>query len=260
VEDPVAAQRALIAAGFVEFGDAAAYEGLQHLPPLVWPDAPLMVEVHRHPSQPFWLPAVSAESLFPSAAPSATGLPGILAPEPAAHAVLLAAHAWADGLLGSVGQLLDAAALLACSDRRRADYYARAWGWEGMWNTTLAVMDAVIGGERPSRALRLWTRHLLDVRERMVLENHISRLAGPLWSLPAGAVPRAIACTLRYTAAPERDEEWMTQLRRTRLAIAHAFRPLSSHEQSLEWIGPRATPPRPRSMRLRRQKRKPADR
>ena len=186
-----------------------------------------MVEVHRRPSQPFWLAPVSAESLFRSAVPSATGVPGVLAPEPAAHAVLLVAHAWADGLLGSVGQLLDAAALLAPSDHRDADSFARAWGWEAMWNTTLAVMDAVIGGKRPSLGLKLWTRHLLDVRERVVLENHISRLAAPVWSLPASEVPRAIACALRYTAAPEQDEDWTTQLRRSCLAIAHAFRPLS---------------------------------
>jgi Uncharacterised nucleotidyltransferase len=253
-EDPAAAQRALIGAGFIEIGDPAAYAGLQHLPPLRWPGAPLAIEVHRHPSQPFWLTPVSAEGLFRHAAPSATGVPGILAPEPAAHAVLLAAHAWADGLLGSVGQLLDAAALLACSDRGRADFFARASGWEGMWNTTLGVMDAVIGGKRPGLALKLWTRHLLELRERVVLENHIGRLAAPVCSLPAGDVPRAIAYALRYTVSPERDEDWRTQLRRSSLAIAHAFRPQSAHEQSLAWIGPRTTPRRPRSMRVRRQR------
>ena len=253
-EDPAAAQRALIGAGFVESGDPAEYAGLQHLPPLVWPGAPLVVEVHRHPSQPFWLAPASAESIFPTAVPSAVGVPGVLAPEPAAHAVLLVAHAWADGLLGSVGQLLDAAALLACSDHRRADYFARAWGWEGMWNTTLAVMDAVIGGKRPGLALKLWARHLLNVRERVVLENHISRLTAPVCSLPVGDVPRAIAYALRYTASPEHDEDWMTQLRRSSLAIAHAFRPQSEHERSLAWIGPRTTPRRPRSTRVRRQR------
>ena len=99
------------------------------------------------------------------------------------------------GPLGSVGQLLDAAALLASADRRRAGAFAQAWGWEGMWNTTLAVMDAVMGGRRPSLALKLWARHLLDVRERVVLENHISRLAAPVWSLPAwrGAAERSPA-------------------------------------------------------------------
>lgn len=253
VDDAEAAQRALIAAGFAEFGDPAAYAGLQHLPPLMWPGAPLIVEVHRRPSQPFWLAPVSAESLFRVAVPSAVGVPGVVAPEPAAHAVLLVAHAWNHDPLGSVGQLLDSAALLSSVDRRRAGAFARGWGWEGMWNTTLSVIDALVGGKCRSLALQLWARHLLDVRERVVLENHLSRLAAPAWSLPAAEVPRAVAHVLRYTASPESDEGWMTQLRRSCLAIAHAFGPGSAHEQSLAWIGPRAKPVRPPSMRVRRR-------
>lgn len=236
VEDPVAAQRALIAAGFVECGDPAAYAHAQHLAPLMWPGAPLVVEVHRRPSRPFWLAPVSVETVFRTAVPSAVGVPGVVAPEPAAHAVLVVAHAWTHGALASAGHLLDAAALLASADPRRARAIARAWGWEGMWNTTLAVMDAVIGGKRRNPALTLWARHLLDVRERVVLENHISRLAAPLWSLPARELPRAITSALRYTTAPGPDENWTTQLRRSRLAITHPFRPLSEHEQRL--LGP----------------------
>ena len=251
VEDPEAAQRALIAAGFVEHGEPAAYTGLQHLPPLMWPGAPLVVEVHRRPSQPFWLAPVSGRSILQTAVPSATDVSGILAPDPAAHAVLLVAHAWTHDPLGNMGQLLDAAALLASADRRRASAFARAWGWEGMWKTTLAVIDAVLGGQHRSLALKLWARHLLDMRERVVLENHISRLAAPVWSLPPGDAPRAIACALRFTASPESDEDWATQLRRSGLAVAHAFRSDSDHEQSLAWIGPRKTPPRPRSIKLR---------
>jgi Uncharacterised nucleotidyltransferase len=251
VEDPLAAQRALIAAGFVEFGEPAAYSGLQHLPPLMWPGAPLAVELHRRPSQPFWLAPVSAENVFRAAVPSATGVPGILAPEPAAHAVLVVAHGWNHDPLGSVGQLLDAAALMASTDERRAAAIARAWGWEGMWNTTLAVMDAVLGGKHPSLALKLWARHLLNVRERMVLEDHFSRLAAPVWSLPAVDVPRAVACSIRQTAAPALDEDWMTQFRRSCLAIAHAFRPGSEHKRSLAWVGPRARPRRPPAMSVR---------
>lgn len=121
-----------------------------------------------------------------------------------------------------------------------------------MWDTSVAVMDAVIGDRRPRLSHRLWARHLLEVRERVVLENHIGRLAGPVGSLPASEVPRAMACAFRHTAAPDRDENWTTQVRRTGLAIAHAFRPLSEHEQSLDWIGPRSTPPQPPSMRARR--------
>ncbi len=252
-EDPAAAQRAMIAAGFTELGDPAAYAGLQHLPPLIWPGTPLVVEVHHRPSRPFWLAPVSTEGLFRHAVPSVTGVPGVVAPEPAAHAVLLVAHAWNHDPLGSVGQLLDVAALLSSGGRARAGALARTWGWEDMWATSLAAMDGVLSG-KPSRnlAVKLWARHLLGVRERSVLEDHISRLAAPVCSLPVADVPRALACSLRYTASPDSDEDWMTQLRRSCLAIAHAFRPGSEHQQSLAWIAPRANPRRPRSMTLRR--------
>jgi Uncharacterised nucleotidyltransferase len=238
VEDPAAAHRALLGAGFVQVADPALFGSYHHhLTPLMWPGAPLVVEVHRRPSRPEWLEPVPGESMFRVAVPSATGLTGLLAPDPAAHAVLVVAHAWKHDPLGNLGQLLDAAALLASADHRRADAFARAWGWERMWQTTLAVMDAVIGEKRRGLASRLWARHLLDVRERMVLENHISRLAAPVWSLPASGVPQAVADALRDTAAREPDENWMTKLRRSRLAIAHAFTYRSEHEQSLTSIG-----------------------
>jgi hypothetical protein len=217
----------------------------------MWPGVPLAVEVHRHPNQPYCLFAVSAERIFGVAMPSAIGIPGILAPEPAAHAVVLVAHAWSHEPLASAGPPLDVAALLASTDRWRAGAVARAWGWERMWNANLAVMDAVLGGKHPSLALELWARHVPDVRERVVLENHFSRLAAPAWSLPAAEVPRAVVCALLQTAAPESEEDWVRQLRRSCLAIAHAFRPGSEHKRSLAWIGPRATPRRPPAMSVR---------
>jgi hypothetical protein len=122
-----------------------------------------------------------------------------------------------------------------------------------MWNTTLAVMDAVVGGNRRSVALELWARHLLTVRERMVLENHIGRLAAPVSSLPVTELAEAVACALRCTATPDRDEDWMTQLRRSYLAIAHEFSPGSEHQQSLAWIGPRTTRRLPPAVRVGRR-------
>jgi hypothetical protein len=238
VEDPAAAHRALLGAGFVQVADPALFGGYHHhLTPLMWPGAPLVVEVHRRPSRPEWLEPVPGESMFRVAVPSATGLPGLLAPEPAAHAVLVVAHAWKHDPLGNLGQLLDAAALLASTDYRRADAFARAWGWERMWHTTRGVMDAVLTEKRRGLASKLWARHLLDVRERVVLENHITRLAAPVWSLPASGVPQAVAGALRDTAAREPDENRMTKLRRSCLAVAHAFTPRSEHEQSLTSIG-----------------------
>jgi len=222
----------------VQVADPARFGSYHHhLTPLMWPGAPLLVEVHRRPSRPEWLEPVPGESVFRVAVPSATGLPGLLSPEPAAHAVLVVAHAWKHDPLGNLGQLLDAAVLLASADRRRADAVARAWGWERMWHATLGVMDSVLADKRRGLASRVWARHLRDVRERVVLENHISRLAAPIWSLPATDVPQAIAEALRDTAAREPDENWTTKLRRSRLAITHAFASRSSHEQSLTSIG-----------------------
>jgi hypothetical protein len=253
-QDPAAAHRALLGAGFVQVADPDLFGSYHHhLTPLMWPGAPLVVEIHRRPSRPEWLEPVSGETMFRFAVPSATGLPGLVAPEPAAHAVLVVAHAWKHDPLGNLGQLLDAAALLASADRQRAGAFARAWGWERMWHTTIGVMDAVLAEKRRGLASKLWARHLLDARERVVLENHISRLAAPVSSLPASGVPDAVAGALRATAAREPDENWMTKLRRSRLAIAHAFRFGSEHEQSLAWIPPRVTPVRPPSMRVRRR-------
>jgi hypothetical protein len=212
-----------------------------------------VIEVHHRPSQPFWLPPVSAHDLFQLAVPSVIGVPGLLAPDPAAHAVLVVAHAWTHDPLGSLGHLLDAAALLRSADPRRAGAFARAWGWEEMWDTTVAAIGDVTRGTRRSLALKFWARHLLDVRERVVLENHISRIAAPVWSLPARRVPLAIAYSLRRTGAPDAEESWTTQLRRSCLAITHAFKTGSEHDRSLAWIGARAKPVRPPSMRTRRR-------
>ncbi len=253
VEDPPGAHRALIAAGFVQIADPLLYDSSHHhLTPLTWPGAPLVIEVHRRPSRPEWLNPVSGASMFRVAVPSATGIPGVLAPEPAAHAVLLAAHAWKHDPLGTVGQLLDVAALLASADYARAEAFARAWGWERMWNTTVAVMKAALGEKRRGLASKLWARHLFEVRERVVIENHITRLAAPISSLPPGEVPRAVACVLRYTVTPRPDEDWMTRLQRSSLAIAHAFKPRSEHDQILALVGPSAKHAQRPSMGLSR--------
>ena len=234
VEDPAEAHRALTGAGFVEVADPALFDRFHHhLTPLMWPGAPLVVEIHRRPNRPEWLEPVSGESIFRIAVPSATGVPGVLAPEPAAHAVLIVAHAWKHDPLAGLGQVLDAAALLVSADRERAAAFARAWGWERMWKTALCAMDVVLDEKRRGLASKLWARHLLEVRERVVLENHIARLGAPVSSLPAGELPPALARALRTTATPDPDERWPTQFRRSCLAVAHAFRPVSEHEQSM---------------------------
>ena len=55
VDEPAAAHRAMVAAGFLEVGEPARYERAHHLRPLVWPGVPLFIELHREPNRPAWL-------------------------------------------------------------------------------------------------------------------------------------------------------------------------------------------------------------
>jgi Uncharacterised nucleotidyltransferase len=233
VDDADAAQRALVAAGFVEVGNPDAYERAQHLCPLAWPGIPLVIELHRRPNQPRWLPRPSTSEILELATPSATGIRGVLAPTPAAHALLLLAHSWTHQPLGRVADLVDVAAVLGADERLRTDELARRWKWDGMWRTSIAAVDAVVGRGGPEASLPVWARHLSTVRDRTVIENHIARIAAPAWALPPQRAPRAIAGALRHTAGRRDEEQWADKLRRSRRALAHAFMKKSSHERTL---------------------------
>ena len=232
-DDPPRAQAALLAAGFVEVGDPSAYEKDQHLCPLMWPDLPMIIELHREPNRPPWLPRVSGAETFAHAVPSATGVDGLLAPSPPAHALLLVAHAWAHQPLGRLADLLDVAAVLQDDGDQRAGELAARWRWQGIWSVAQSAVDAVFGDHPGPGALTVWARHLATARERTVLENHIARFAGPLSALPARRAPVGLATVIRGTAARRSDEPWANKLRRSGLALAHAFMDKSSHEQTL---------------------------
>ena len=115
---PQAAQAALLAAGFVEVGEAGRYEDIHHLRALWWPGLPLVVEIHDRPKWPDGLTGPSTEELLAAAVPARLGVDGIGALPPAEHALLLAAHAWAHEPLGRLGQLVDVAATLRRTDGR----------------------------------------------------------------------------------------------------------------------------------------------
>lgn len=238
-DDPSAAQAALIKAGFVQCGDPATYEETQHLPPLVWPGVPLFIEVHRRPNSPAWLPARTADEILELSVPSATGVEGLLAPDPAAHALLLVSHRWAQAPLGRLADLIDVAALLQGDARRRADDLARGWGWEGMWRLAMRARDAVLGDSAWPRSLGLWARHLASARDRTVLENHIARIAAPASALPIALAPLGLASALKPAATRRKGELWPDKLRRSGLAVAHAFMARSTHERTLSERRPR---------------------
>jgi hypothetical protein len=232
-DDAPTAQRALVAAGFIEVGDRADYVAAQHLCPLAWPGLPLIIEVHREPNRPPWLPAPPAAAILELAVPSATGASGIVAPAPGAHALLLAGHVWSDKPLGRLIDLVDIAALLGSDDRSLAGDLALAWGWDGMWQTTLAAADALMAdGHRP-RSLSTWARNLEQVRERTVLEDHLARVTAPAGTVPLRRVPACVTASLGRALARRSDERWADKLGRSRLALTHALMARSEHERTL---------------------------
>jgi Uncharacterised nucleotidyltransferase len=237
VDDPVAAQRALLAAGFVRAAEEHAYVEAQHLAPLVYPGLALIVELHRRPNIPPWLPWPSPESILEMAVPSMTGVPGIVAPAPPAHALLLAAHSWTDRPLGRLNDLVDVLAVLGECHREDADRLAREWGWQRLWRSTLMLADAVLAGEGAPVSLKTWARHFQGARERTVLENHIARATAPAWTVPRGGVRKALATTVAQSARRRPDEPWGEKLRRSRLAVRHAFTAQSAHHQALTLKG-----------------------
>jgi hypothetical protein len=94
VDDAEGAQRALLAAGFEEFGPPDGYDRKQHLHPLAWPGLPITIEVHRAPLWVDGLPSQPLAELLEAGRRSGVGVDGILAPDPAHHALSLAAHAY----------------------------------------------------------------------------------------------------------------------------------------------------------------------
>jgi hypothetical protein len=232
-DDPAAAHRALMASGFVEMGDPARYEEAHHLRPLAWPELPIVIELHREPNHPTWLTPPATSELLELTRPSVTGVAGLSAPVPAAHALLLAVHSWAHAPLRRLLDLIDVMVVLeGDDDRRLARELASRWGLGRVWRTTIGAAEALFGHSDSVPALRIWARHLVAVRERTVFETHLTRWAGPACGLPYTRMRTLGGATRIFTEAarPRGDERWTDAMRRMRLAIADAPRPQSEHD------------------------------
>jgi Uncharacterised nucleotidyltransferase len=235
-DDPDQAHRALMAAGFVEVGEPERYERAHHLRPLAWPDLPLFIELHTEVNHPDWLVPPPTHELLELTQPSATGVDGLRAPVPAAHAVLLALHGWAHEPLRRLMDVIDVAAVAGDEHRGLADELARRWRLQRVWQTTIAAADALLGDARRGVALRTWARHLRAVRERTVLETHVTRWAGPVCGLPSARLRAVGDGTVIFTEAarPRAEEGWTDAIRRTRLAVRDALHPQSQHNVTKE--------------------------
>ena len=196
-DDAEAAQAALIAAGFQEVFDADIYADIHHLRPLWWPGLPLVVELHTSANWPAAVPGPSTTELLDAAVPSRLGIDGISTLPPEHHTLALAAHAWQHQPLGRLGNLIDVAVMLRRSDPVEVRALARQWGCSRMWRTTDAAVGTVLFGEGRSAGVAVWARHLLEVRERTVLEWHVKNLLAPVWGYPRRRVPAAALAHLR---------------------------------------------------------------
>ncbi len=233
VPDAMAAQRSLLAAGFVEEPDPDdRWVGIHHLPRLRLPGMALAIEVHSKAKWPDPLEAPPNEELFEAAIPSGTGVEGILAPAPAHHVLLLAAHAWAHQPLGQVRDLVDVGALRAEIDDRELAPLARRWRLARVWGTTGAALDALLA-RTTTWPLRLWASHLRELREQTVVETHLERLLAPIWGYPPALAARGVGAALVDEVRPAFDEDWGEKLRRTATALRRPFVPVTEHRRQL---------------------------
>ena len=231
--DAAAAQSELVASGFVEAPDhEGIWVGIHHLPPISWPGIPLYLEVHAEPKWPDGLAPPPNAELFAAGTPARLGVPGVLAPDPGHHALLVAAHAWAHQPLRTFRDLLDVGALAAEADAGELERLARRWDIGRLWRTTGEALAALLSGRRTA-PLRLWAGHVGSLRAQTVLEQHLERIASPFWGLPAGAAARHSLRALGAELRPAFDEGWGEKVRRTGQAVRRPKMPVPAHDELL---------------------------
>jgi hypothetical protein len=237
VDDAAQAQAALVAAGFEEIGEPERFEDIHHLRPLAWRHHAVAVEIHSRPKWPAALEPPPVRSILDAAVPSATGIPGLLAPSPAMHALLVAAHAWATMPLGRLGDLIDTAALAMEAEEEELRSIALAWNLVHVWDATSAAIAATLFDNEATARIPRWARNLREVRERTVLEKHLEHLFADF-----RVVPRRRAVTSMLGAGvrklrPAGSEGWRSKARRSVRAVRRARAPLSEHDRDLDAAG-----------------------
>jgi hypothetical protein len=207
VADALAARKSLLASGFepaerLERVSPSFY----HVNPVELPGVPLQIELHKTVKWPSGLLPPPNEALFEAAVPASLGVQGLLAPAPAHHALLLAAHAWAERPLEKYRDLIDVAVMADGIDSRVLEQTAVEWRWGRFWQTTRATVEWLIEDAPRPTAVRLWARHLAAFREPTVAEVQVRRWLSPFWALPPASALREIAYELKKSAATKRSE------------------------------------------------------
>ena len=237
-EDAEQAQQALLAAGFrlqVRDWPPEGYDDVRrphyHLHPLEWPGLALRIEIHKHVKWPEHLPHPRNDELFEAGVPSCTGVPGLLAPHPDHHAVVLASHAWGEVPMRKLRELVDVLAFV--DDDRRAELtrLARRWGIERGWSSTLAAADWLLAGGREPLFVRVWARYLRELREPTVLEMHVQEWLSSFSLAPPRAAARRSAAAVARDLRPWPNQTWTDKLRQVGRAVLHPLSPKSAHDR-----------------------------
>lgn len=230
VDDASEAQRALLAAGFVEVGEPELYRDIHHLRPVALPSMMIAVELHSVPKWPSVLPPPPVGELLEAAVPSTLAIDGLAALRPEHHAICLAAHAWAHEPLARVGDLLDVALVTDQGDVSLAMKDARRWGMDRIFDTMLRTAEGTIGNTRPSVPQLTWARHLDRPRHRTVAGTHLTKWLAPFSAETFGAAVRSAIYALAADVKPAAGETWPDKAARGARAVANARRPRPDHE------------------------------
>jgi Uncharacterised nucleotidyltransferase len=222
VPDAPAVQRSLRAAGFGETGEF--YEDAHHLRPLKWPTLGLNVEVHKHPSWPKRLHPPRFDEILEAARPASAGVDGVLVPDPRQHALLVTAHAWKENPLGTMRDLVDAAAIATTASAAEIDATAADWGLNRIWHATRTTIDSLLEGRRLRRPLRWWAGHLEELRDRTVLEEYLRWWLQGFWKLPPHLALLDTCDGIRRQLRRRPGEGWGAKLVRSAQSAAHPRR------------------------------------
>jgi hypothetical protein len=233
VPDAPAAERALRAVGFEPAEGEQTAARQPHQPPLRWPTSPLRVELHHTLPVPAWSRPPPADQVLAAAVPAAIG-DGILTLPPAAHALLLAGHAWVHyGPRPRLRDLVDVAVMTDGLDLAEMADLARTWDLPRVWQATAGAVAALDGSLDPSPTpWRRWVTPVPVIRERTVAQEHLVRWLGAFWAPSPRAVPRAVVLTVGRDLRPLPGEAWSTKLPRMGQTVRSALAPGSRPNRS----------------------------
>ncbi|HEU4975494.1 MAG TPA: nucleotidyltransferase family protein [Baekduia sp.] len=217
--DPEAAHAALVAAGFRPVGLDMSYDDRHHLSPLLAPGTPVIVEIHRRVEWPGWGRPPATEQLLAAAVPSATGVPGLGALAPEHHVLVVAAHSWSGAPLRRALDLVDLELLAAEAHPGALAALARAWDVDRLWRFLDSCAGALLRGD--AAALPWWAPDVRALRDRTVLENHVSRVVAPFSVLPPRRAAGAALSEAGAAVLPREGEGWPAKLRRVRSSARH---------------------------------------